>query len=45
MKKKIYVKPEVQAIEIESSAIIAGSENGAKNSQLQNYEREEWSDD
>ena len=45
MEKKLYVKPQTKAIEIESSAILAGSENGAKSAQLQNYQGEEWSDD
>lgn len=45
MKKRFYVKPQVKAIEIEASAILAGSTGDAKPITLkdgQGYEEENW---
>ena len=41
MKKKNYVKPQVNTFKVESTTLLAGS---VENEQLQNYEGEEWSD-
>ena len=41
MKKKNYVKAQVNTFKLESTTPLAGS---VKNEQLQNYEGEEWSD-
>ena len=41
MEKKLYVKPQSQKIEVESTALLAGSPDAP---QLQNYDGEEWGD-
>ena len=42
MEKKLYVKPQAKSIEVEATAILAGSPDAP---QLQKYSGEEWEDE